>query len=355
MKLTLFAVVMEKARLRRGIIKLYLGMKDDMEENMITCSILMPVYNGEKYLGRAIDSIISQTYKDFEIIIIDDGSIDSSPKICDDYAEKFDCIKVFHQGNIGINKTREKLLKKATGKYIFWLDQDDYYAHTLLEKTVEAFESKYVDVVVWGRTVLGKNKNVEVDDIEKDGVEKWREGAIWGLYNGLMFYASKRELWDDLEDYPTDVEVTEDVWMTSQVVAKAKEIRALGGCFYFYDQTNVASISHSYTAKNYARAAFGLYRVLKMNQKSYPESVPPSLKDTRTALLLTYCFQQLDKSLSSHQEALVKLALKDLFEYYPQKKVKKFYFIQFCALHGINFICRWYGKSRIRKVMRYQG
>lgn len=114
---------------------------------MGTCSILVPAYNVEKYLGRALDSIIYQTYKDLEIILIDDGSTDSTPQICDEYGEKYNFIHVYHQKNVGLSKTRVRLLEKATGKYIFWLDSDDYYDPSLLEKAVKVFESNDVDIV----------------------------------------------------------------------------------------------------------------------------------------------------------------------------------------------------------------
>lgn len=71
--------------------------KDKKESMMAICSIVVPTYNGEKYLKRALDSALNQTYKDFEIILIDDGSTDSSPQICDEYGSKYDFIHVFHQ------------------------------------------------------------------------------------------------------------------------------------------------------------------------------------------------------------------------------------------------------------------
>lgn len=88
-------------------------------------SVLMPAYNVEKYLKRALDSVLNQTYKDFEIILIDDGSTDATPQICDEYGEKHGFIWVSHQENMGAANTRERLITIAKGKYIFWLDADD--------------------------------------------------------------------------------------------------------------------------------------------------------------------------------------------------------------------------------------
>lgn len=125
-----------------------------MGANYPQVSVLMPTYNVEKYIKRALDSALNQTYQGFEIILIDDGSTDSTPRICDEYGEKYPFIHVRHQMNVGISKTRERLLEKARGEYIFWLDADDYFDFTLLEKAVEAFEKNDADIVVLGNVKL---------------------------------------------------------------------------------------------------------------------------------------------------------------------------------------------------------
>lgn len=96
-------------------------------------SVIVPVYNAEKYLSRCLESILSQTYKDLEIILVDDGSNDSSPRICDEYAVK-DCrIKVIHQKNGGISNARNTGLKNATGEYIQLVDHDDVIHPQMVE------------------------------------------------------------------------------------------------------------------------------------------------------------------------------------------------------------------------------
>lgn len=89
-------------------------------------SIILPIYNVEKYLSACIDSVLSQTFKDYEIILVDDGSKDSSPQICDNYSEKYDFIKTIHKSNGGLSDARNVGLKRAKGEYIFFLDSDDY-------------------------------------------------------------------------------------------------------------------------------------------------------------------------------------------------------------------------------------
>jgi len=102
-------------------------------------SIIIPVYNVEKYLRECVDSIISQTFSDYEIILVDDGSVDSSPEICDEYSKKDKRIKVIHKINGGLSDARNEGLKIANGKYIIFIDSDDYvsansFLQTLFDK-----------------------------------------------------------------------------------------------------------------------------------------------------------------------------------------------------------------------------
>lgn len=89
-------------------------------------SIILPIYNVEKYLCECVDSILNQTYKDYEIILVDDGSKDKSPQICDELAHKYDCIKVIHKKNGGLSDARNVGSKEAIGEYIVYIDSDDY-------------------------------------------------------------------------------------------------------------------------------------------------------------------------------------------------------------------------------------
>lgn len=100
-------------------------------------SIIIPVYNVEKYLQQCIDSIIAQTVVDYEVILIDDGSVDASPQICDKYARTYDSINVYHISNSGPSKARNIGVSHARGKYITFMDSDDFWQHNkVLEETM---------------------------------------------------------------------------------------------------------------------------------------------------------------------------------------------------------------------------
>ena len=116
-------------------------------ENQPLVSVIIPVYNVEEYLRECIDSVINQTYKNLEIILVDDGSTDSSGKICDDYAEKDERIAAIHQTNGGLSAARNAGLDKASGDYIYFLDSDDYVADNTLETLITIAEKDNSDIV----------------------------------------------------------------------------------------------------------------------------------------------------------------------------------------------------------------
>ena len=97
-------------------------------------SIIIPIYNVKEYLKRCVDSVLNQSYKNIEVILIDDGSTDGSEKICDEYAKKDKRVVVVHQKNSGVSASRNKGIELATGKYIGFVDSDDYIHKDMFEK-----------------------------------------------------------------------------------------------------------------------------------------------------------------------------------------------------------------------------
>ena len=95
-------------------------------------SIIMPVYNVEDYLCKCIDSVLNQDYEDYEVILVDDGSPDECPKICDSYAKKHDNIRVVHRENGGLSAARNSGIEVAIGEYILFVDSDDYIEPNVL-------------------------------------------------------------------------------------------------------------------------------------------------------------------------------------------------------------------------------
>lgn len=122
--------------------------------NNQTVSVVIPVYNVEKYLDRCIESVINQTYQNLEIILVDDGSPDRCPQMCDMWAEKDSRIKVVHKKNEGLGMARNTGIACATGEYICFLDSDDYIDLQVIEKAIRLADSTESDIVLFGMTLV---------------------------------------------------------------------------------------------------------------------------------------------------------------------------------------------------------
>lgn len=155
-------------------------------------SIIMPVYKVEKYVGKTIESILNQTLTDFEFFAIDDGSPDSSGKICDEYAQKDSRIKVIHKKNGGAPEARNVAIEKATGKYMYFIDSDDWIENEMLQNMYELAEKNSADLVVTGfcmeyfengEYVTYKNK---INDCIYENKEEFRKNAYKYLNNSIL-------------------------------------------------------------------------------------------------------------------------------------------------------------------------
>ncbi len=114
-------------------------------------TVVVPIYNVEKYLERCILSLIHQTYRNLEIILVDDGSPDNCPQMCDDYAKKDSRIKVIHKQNAGLGMARNTGIEQATGEYICFFDSDDYIAPDTIEIGLLAAKEHGADLIVFGK------------------------------------------------------------------------------------------------------------------------------------------------------------------------------------------------------------
>lgn len=136
-------------------------------------SIVVPVYKVEKYLSRCIDSILAQTYKNFELILVDDGSPDNCGKICDEYARKDSRIKVIHQVNSGVTKARAIGVQNSTGQYICFVDSDDTLPIDTISNYIRIPDFTLYDIIIG----LTENRNYSFDEIP---IENYRHYCIRG-------------------------------------------------------------------------------------------------------------------------------------------------------------------------------
>lgn len=170
-------------------------------------SIVIPVYNVEKYLKRCVDSVRNQTFSDIEIILVDDGSTDKSGYMCDEFANMDLRIQVIHKANGGLSDARNAGLKKATGRYVLFVDSDDSIDRETCEQFIRAIELKNADIIV------GNARKIHRDSIIKmshtDTTQRVRSGKEYleiELENNTMYMAA----WMNL--YKREFLISKELW-----------------------------------------------------------------------------------------------------------------------------------------------
>jgi len=223
-----------------------------MLKNNVRFSIHVPVYNAERFLTRCIDSLLAQTFKSFEIILTDDGSTDNSGRICDAYAEKDACIRVFHNENHGVLWTRCFSIYKSNGDYSMFVDSDDFIECETLNRINQIIEQHSSDLVIFNyRRVIGDEK--------KDSPPIWDQISIFEnnnkkeLYDQFLFTSSLNNicmkavrtelLLSDPTNYQKYSHVTnaEDFLQSLYIIFHAQKIVYLPDCLYNYCYNNMST------------------------------------------------------------------------------------------------------------------
>lgn len=218
-----------------------------MESNKLTISVIVPVYNTELYLHRCIDSILSQTFTDFELLLINDGSTDRSGEICDEYAGKDKRVRVFHKENGGVSSARNIGLDEARGEWIAFVDSDDWVSPKLLEILHGEAEKGKHDLVFCNYAEVYK-KQIMVSyhccyASKKDYICCTIDGVLGGyLWNKLV----RKSLFSKTTKFHTGYDLWEDLQISVQLFFYAESVYALDTePLYFHDCTNVQSITSS--------------------------------------------------------------------------------------------------------------
>ena len=200
-------------------------------------SIVVPVYKVEKYLSRCVDSIINQTYKDLEIILVDDESPDNCPAICDEYARKNSRVKVIHQKNAGVSAARNAGLDAALGEWIGFVDSDDWIEEETYEVALNAAVEQNADIVQWKLDFPGSTRKIDYGITQDCLLLVDRNHCLTWLQNSCCTQLFKRKLVDDNSiRFPLNVKMGEDRHFSFCCMASAKKIWQLNRVFYFYNR-----------------------------------------------------------------------------------------------------------------------
>lgn len=312
-------------------------------------SIVVPVYNVEGYVRRCFESVTNQTWKDFEVIVIDDGSMDKSGEICDEYAQKDTRFKVFHQSNQGIGKTRLGGIQKAVGEYVVWADADDWLEPSLLERLVKCIREKESDIVVYGAANVN-NKVITSKILWKDlSIDSWRRETIISGQSVVWNFMSKRSLYEDV-NLPEAVHLSgEDGYLTITLFFKAKSVSYINEVLYFHFVGNPNSVTHTMNARkyyahcylwNYRREMAQMYDPLKIDYCAVR-----ALSNGVKALCLSLAVPELDEVQLKEIDSIL--------QHNSMQSIKGRYrdrFLAWCLLAHKWMIPRFYGHWKAKKI-----
>lgn len=258
----------------------------------VLVSVVLPVYNVEMYLERCIKSIVNQTYTNLEIILVDDGSPDRCPQICDKWTKEDSRVRVIHKKNAGLGMARNTGIENATGKYICFFDSDDYVKSDTIEKTVGLAEKVDADIVTFGYSDVDNNGLVRneyvpntvretfhgkevieefLPDIlagKKDSANKGLHMSAWAAIYSMRLI--KESNWKFVSEREI---IAEDVYSLLILYRSVQCVAVLSEALYFYCD-NGASLTHTYRKDRYKKIEqFYTETVRKARELGYSDKI----------------------------------------------------------------------------------
>ena len=310
-------------------------------------TIIVPFYNVEKYLRKCLDSLINQTYKNLEIIVVDDGSTDNSVKICDEFANRDNRITVIRQKNGGISIARNAGLDKMTGSYVTFVDSDDYLEINAVEKFLKISITEGADIVCSETIIIFKDRIVHNSnkENEKYSTELIKEKILLdklGNHAATKFY--KAELWKNIR-FPEKL-VYEDFYIMPSVCVNAKKIVYKCEPLYYYNRINPTSLSSLWNDFNawHRYSKFKGYcehlRIAKLLNK--PNIMEWAEKKALHEIVKAFCRNYGKPCLSDNDLNEMKAYLKNNIKSIKQLKIKDRFLIW--SILNCPYICKMYGK-----------
>lgn len=217
-------------------------------------SVIVPVYNVEKYLECCVESILHQTYNDLEILLIDDGSSDDSKAICDRMSERDGRIRVFHADHGGVSHARNIGLNNATGDYIAFCDSDDCMDANMIERMLEALLNENADTVICNYakvdeqgSLLRENKYVRDETVSGEEALKWLDREHYWSYVVVYTKICRRKVFEQLRF--KENKIHEDEFLVHELLHNCDRVAGISDVLYRYRESpksimNTSSIAH---------------------------------------------------------------------------------------------------------------
>lgn len=253
-----------------------------MENKNPKISVIVPVYNVEKYLRRCIDSILAQTFTDFELLLIDDGSKDQSGEICDDYAESDKRFVVIHQENHGVSKTRQKALDMVSTDYVAFIDPDDYIEKDYLEKLYNAADKTNADLV-WCDYVENRLNSDTVHPCDLS--DKSRVGLLRGILDSKFSAVLWNKLFrasiikDNNICFEASLKTAEDILFVSKFIGHSSRFSYVNNALYNYNMSNENSAINKFSTLKFKTDYASMLNclIVELKRVGIYEALYPSL------------------------------------------------------------------------------
>ncbi|MCQ2387267.1 MAG: glycosyltransferase [Clostridia bacterium] len=287
----------------------------------IDISVIVPVFNAEKYLNKCIESVIKQEKITFEIILVDDGSTDNSSKICDEYSNKYDCVKVIHKENGGVSSARNTGIKNASGKYCCFVDSDDFLLENALcnmYKAIEENNSCFLDTVL-DRDI--KTGNCKINNEKKLFLKYLISGVSYYPWAKLF----KLDIIKDNEIYfDESMECSEDALYIREYLRYCDSMTIIDKMYYSYqiNESGLSNKPHKEYALYFGKKLIALRKLLE--SKDYSKKEIEEFLSFRAIHGIRISIGHYVKcfSNSDDRERLISNAINLLLPYVKEKKIK---------------------------------
>lgn len=267
-------------------------------------SVIVPVYNVEKYLRECVDSILNQSFTDFELILVDDGSPDGCPSICDAYALKDKRVKVIHKPNGGVSSARNTGLEIAAGEYVLFCDSDDYHLEGSLEKIYSSLVTNKPDVLCFG--IRKETNDGYVDIVSKCYEGNMTDELLLSLaYAGIVHSElatidvspfNKAYRLSIIKEagltFDVTMRIAEDISFNVPYFCYCKKVLCLDSVLYFYRKTpnSAINIDKGFAEKGMERSVYFLNNIQKALEERVPkEKLYPVTKNRYNRLVIDAC------------------------------------------------------------------
>ncbi|MEC6747673.1 glycosyltransferase family 2 protein [Marinilactibacillus sp. XAAS-LB27] len=277
-------------------------------------SVVMPVYNVEKSLRKAVASVLNQTYKELELILVDDGSTDTSGRICDELVKEDNRISVIHKENRGLSSARNAGIEKASMEYITFIDSDDYFELDVFEKFIEKKQTD-TEVFVFNVRRISDKTIRNLDSIDEVVLDNEQSISHLFLHKGTDFYAWNKiyakSLFSSIR-YP-EGHLYEDIVPSFRLILAAKKVQFTTFIGYNYIQNTASIVNADFNPKQYDNVEQRVI-LLELVKKQVPNLEPLAYDKLIDGFLSTGYKLSLSKG-SNHTKEYYKILKTDIKKY----------------------------------------